>query len=230
MENACCEFDVETLRPTYRLLIGIPGKSNAFAISKRLGLQEYILSAAKEFISRDEARFEDVITDLEISKKSVKFEQERAEEYRREHLADALMKIPYMLCVDEYQHKVFENPEMTTMERRAVWSGLEKIYMPWRNYAGNEFLESGAFWIKQQHIFLYPFYYVDYAMAQMGAFEFYTKMKEDRKAAWADYYKLCAAGGSMGYFDLLKYSGLHKVLEDGSVKIILKGVFEELGL
>ena len=155
---------------------------------------------------------------------------DKAEEYRREHLADALMKIPYMLCVDEYQHKVFENPEMTTMERRAVWSGLEKIYMPWRNYAGNEFLESGAFWIIQQHIFLYPFYYVDYAMAQMGAFEFYTKMKEDRKAAWADYYKLCAAGGSMGYFDLLKYSGLHKVLEDGSVKIILKGVFEELGL
>ena len=155
---------------------------------------------------------------------------DKAEEYRKEHLADALMKIPYMLCVDEYQHKVFENPEMTTMERRAVWSGLEKIYMPWRNYAGNEFLESGAFWIKQQHIFLYPFYYVDYAMAQMGAFEFYTKMKEDRKAAWADYYELCAAGGSMGYFDLLKYSGLHKVLEDGSVKIILKGVFEELGL
>ena len=155
---------------------------------------------------------------------------DKAEEYRKEHLADALMKIPYMLCVDEYQHKVFENPEMTTMERRAVCSGLEKIYMPWRNYAGNEFLESGAFWIKQQHIFLYPFYYVDYAMAQMGAFEFYTKMKEDRKAAWADYYKLCAAGGSMGYFDLLKYSGLHKVLEDGSVKIILKGVFEELGL
>lgn len=155
---------------------------------------------------------------------------DKAEEYRREHLADALMKIPYMLCVDEYQHKVFENPEMTTMERRAVWSDLEKIYMPWRNYAGNEFLESGAFWIKQQHIFLYPFYYVDYAMAQMGAFEFYTKMKEDRKAAWADYYKLCAAGGSMGYFDLLKYSGLHKVLEDGSVKLILKGVFEELGL
>lgn len=84
VENACCEFSVETLRPTYRLLIGIPGKSNAFAISKRLGLQEYILESAQEFISQDEARFEDVITDLEISKKSVAFEQERAEQYRRE--------------------------------------------------------------------------------------------------------------------------------------------------
>lgn len=84
IENACCEFDVETLRPTYRLLIGIPGKSNAFAISKRLGLQDEIIESAKEFISHDEARFEDVITDLEISKKSVAFEQERAEQYRRE--------------------------------------------------------------------------------------------------------------------------------------------------
>ena len=84
VENACCEISVETLRPTYRLLIGIPGKSNAFAISKRLGLQEYILESARSFISQDEAKFEDVITDLEISKKSVKIEQERAEQYRRE--------------------------------------------------------------------------------------------------------------------------------------------------
>ena len=90
VENACCEFDVETLRPTYRLLIGIPGKSNAFAISKRLGLQDYIIDSAREFISHDEARFEDVITDLEISKKSVAFEQERAEQYRRE--AESLKK------------------------------------------------------------------------------------------------------------------------------------------
>lgn len=84
VENACCEFDIETLRPTYRLLIGIPGKSNAFAISKRLGLSDEIIEGAKEFISHDEARFEDVITDLEISKKSVAFEQERAEQYRKE--------------------------------------------------------------------------------------------------------------------------------------------------
>lgn len=84
VENASCEFDVETLCPTYRLLIGIPGKSNAFAISKRLGLQDYILDSARALVSQENVRFEDVITDLEISKKSVSFEQERAEQYRKE--------------------------------------------------------------------------------------------------------------------------------------------------
>lgn len=153
---------------------------------------------------------------------------DKAEEYRKDHLADALMKIPYMVCVDEYQHKVYENPEMTAMERRAVWHELEKVYMPWRDYDGNEFLEQGGFWMQKQHIFLYPFYYVDYAMAQIGAFEFYTQMKEDREAAWANYYKLCQAGGSMGYFKLLEYCNLHNVLKEGSVKEALKAVFEEL--
>ena len=84
VENACCEFDVETLRPTYKLLIGIPGKSNAFAISKKLGLPDYVIDSAKDFISSENVKFEDVITDLEISKKSVIYEQQRAEQYRRE--------------------------------------------------------------------------------------------------------------------------------------------------
>ncbi len=111
VENACCEFDVETLRPTYRLLIGIPGKSNAFAISKRLGLQEYILDSAREFISQDEARFEDVITDLEISKKSVVFEQERAEQYRKE--AESLK-----LEVERQKEKTREQKEKILQKAR----------------------------------------------------------------------------------------------------------------
>ena len=155
---------------------------------------------------------------------------DKAEQYRKQHLADAIMKIPYMVCVDEFQHKVYENPDMSPMEWRAVWSRLEKIYMPWRDYDKNEFLESGGFWMQKQHIFLYPFYYVDYAMAQIGAFEFYTQMNTDREAAWDNYYKLCKAGGSKGYFELLDYCGLHNVLKEGSVREALKAVFEELGL
>ena len=82
VENACCEFDVQTLRPTYRLLIGIPGKSNAFAISSKLGLSDEIINAAKEQISKEDESFEDVIADLEQSRVTIEKEQQEIAEYK----------------------------------------------------------------------------------------------------------------------------------------------------
>ncbi len=153
---------------------------------------------------------------------------EKADDYRYAHLMDALEVIPYMVSVDEFQHRVFEKPKMTAKERRQVWHELEQTYMPWRDYDGHAFLAEGGFWMQKQHIFLYPFYYIDYALAQMGAFEFYGRMKKDRARAWKDYYELCQAGGSRGYFDLLKLAGLSNPFEEGTVRRIVDSLLEDL--
>jgi len=153
---------------------------------------------------------------------------ENVNKYHYSHMAESLMAIPYRCCVDEFQHKVFENPKMSAKERRNVWHNLEKKYMPWRSYDGNAFFGEGGFWMQKQHVFLYPFYYIDYNLAQICVFELYGRMKEDKNTAWEDYYRLCKAGGSKGYFELLKLANLSNPFEEGTVKKAVDIVLEDL--
>ncbi len=157
-----------------------------------------------------------------------KFFGDEAAEYRKNHLADALCTIPYLVAVDEFQHRVFEKPGMTADERYAAWKKIEEIYLPWRDYDGNGFLSKGGFWMQKQHIFMYPFYYVEYALSQVCAFQYYERMKKDRRQAWNDYLTLCKAGGSVGYLELLKIGKLEKPFDPEVIKKVVAGVMDSL--
>lgn len=137
---------------------------------------------------------------------------------RYTHMMEALTFIPYGCCVDEYQHIVYENPDLTPAERTAAWKELEKKYLPDRDYDGVEIMEKGGFWMQKLHIFTSPFYYIDYTLASLGAFEFFGRMQQNRQEAWQDYYRLCCAGGSLPYLSLLKLANLSNPFEEGTVQ------------
>ena len=142
---------------------------------------------------------------------------EKADAYRLAHFCDAVRCIPYLVSVDEFQHKVFQNPGSGPADWRRFWKETEQKYMPWRNYDGNAFLESGGFWMQKQHIFMYPFYYVDYALAQLGAFSLYKKQTEGGDA-WGSYLNLCGMGGQYGYFETLERAGIPNPLREETVR------------
>lgn len=156
------------------------------------------------------------------------FGSDKVEKAKFAHLSGSLSTIPYLVSVDEFQHRVYENPTMSAKQRRAVWHEIEQKYLPWRDYDGVPFLEEGGFWMQKQHIFLYPFYYVDYALAQVCAFQLYGRMKENHKEAWSSYLALCRAGGSLGYFDLLRLAKIDIPFEEGSVEKAVRHVITEL--
>ncbi|MEK8212744.1 M3 family oligoendopeptidase [Paenibacillus sp. FSL L8-0463] len=148
------------------------------------------------------------------------FEQD-ADKYRFNHLASGLEFIPYGVSVDEFQHFVYENPEATPLERKQAWRAIEKKYLPHRDYDGNTYLEQGGFWHKQGHIFRSPFYYIDYTLAQLCAFQFWKRSNEDFKSAWSDYLRLCEAGGSQSFVQLAQLAGLISPFEDGCVSSVI---------
>lgn len=147
-----------------------------------------------------------------------KFFGDKADKFRFQHLQEASTFVPFGVAVDEYQHIVYAHPELTPKERTAEWKKLEAKYMPWRDYDGMEFFGRGGWWYHKIHIFLYPFYYINYTLTTMGAMEFKKKMHEDKTSAWNDYMNLCKVGGSKSYLETLAYANLSDPFKPGSVK------------
>jgi M3 family oligoendopeptidase len=146
---------------------------------------------------------------------------EETPKYYFMHMAAALQFLPYGVAVDEFQHFVYENPEATTQQRNAQWREIERKYLPHRRYDGNEFLENGGFWQKQSHIFTTPFYYIDYTLAQICAFQFWKKSNETPKKAWSDYVRLCRAGGSLSFLKLVELADLTSPFQEGCIESVV---------
>jgi M3 family oligoendopeptidase len=148
--------------------------------------------------------------------------------YKFEHLSGSLIFIPYGVLVDEFQHWVYENPEVSPAERKATWRKLEKKYLPHRDYGNNDFLNRGGYWFRQGHIFFQHFYYIDYTLAQVCAFQFWIKANNNREAAWEEYLRLCKAGGSRSFLELVEYASLNNPFEDGVIESIIGPIKEWL--
>lgn len=147
---------------------------------------------------------------------------DRAEDYIEMHLEDSAAFIPYGCMVDEFQHIVYANPDMTPAERHAAWLKLEKEYRPHQDYGDDVFFGKGGIWQKQQHIYNSPFYYIDYCLAQTCALQYKVKMDEDFMVAWESYLKLCKLSACDFYTNMIREVGLDSPFEPGCMKNIVK--------
>lgn len=152
------------------------------------------------------------------------FGKETAQEYTDMHLEDAVIFVPYGCMVDEFQHIIYDNPNLTPKERKQVWKDLERDYKPHLFYDGLEFFENGCFWQKQHHIYSFPLYYIDYVIAQLCAFEYKIWMDKDRKAAWQSYLKLCRMSAAKFHTELLEEAGLETPFKNGVLAKIVENL------
>ena len=152
------------------------------------------------------------------------FFKEDSDKYKFAHLTSAIKFLPYGVVVDEFQHIVYDNPDMTKDERKKVWRDLEKKYLPHRDYEDNEILERGCWFFKQGHIFKDPFYYIDYVLAQICAFQFLKKMEEDRVSGWEDYLRICKVGGTQSFLQIVKTGNLISPFDDKCIEYIIKNL------
>ncbi len=156
------------------------------------------------------------------------FFKEDTDKFKFSHINSAVNFLPYGVIVDAFQHWIYENPSASPDERKTKWRELEKEFMPHLNYADIEFLEKGGRWQKQGHIYEMPFYYIDYCLAQICAFQFWSGAihngNGEYKKALKDYIGLCGKGGSKPFLELVKETNLKSPFEETVIKTLAEEI------
>ncbi|MCF7927152.1 MAG: M3 family oligoendopeptidase [Candidatus Izimaplasma sp.] len=156
------------------------------------------------------------------------FFKEDTDKYKFYHIARAVTFLPYGVAVDEFQHEIYKNPEMSKDDRKKLWRKVEKKYLPYKDYGDDTFLEKGTYWYRQGHIYSVPFYYIDYTLAQVVAFQFWVLSQKDHKKALERYIKLCQLGGSRSFVNLIKEAGLKNPFKKGTITDIITPINDYL--
>lgn len=156
------------------------------------------------------------------------FFKEDTNKYLYAHTADAIKFIPYGTAIDEFQHFVYENPDVTHKERCLKFREIERKYIPHKEYNEAPVFERGGWWMKQTHVFSTPFYYIDYTLAQVIAFEFFNEDRKNHDKTWKKYVKLCKLGGKYPFTQLLNKANLYNPFEKGTIKKIVNPLVKYL--
>ncbi len=156
------------------------------------------------------------------------FFKEQAQKYELSHAEDALILIPYACQVDDFQEYVYKNPDITPRQRDEKWLELEKIYRPSISASGVPFYENGAGWQRQAHIYKTPFYYIDYALAQVVALQFFAIFLDDKNTAIEKYFDFIEKSKGNNFVDLLKATKLSSPFCEGALKNTADNVYKHI--
>ena len=140
------------------------------------------------------------------------------------HLKNALSFIPYGCAIDEFQETIYDHPNLSVEDRKDLWKQLEKQYMPWKKYDTDLFLSKGRAWQRQTHVYRWPFYYIDYVLAQVCALELHFMDQENHETAWNCYKKILEYSGQKGFKETIESAGLPSPFQEAVIKELAQSV------
>ena len=188
--------------------------------------------AFQDYSSRDKAALEYLIPTAEageIHSMSLEFlaypHYERflgddAARFRAQHLSLLLLMLPYIAAIDEFQELVYAEPDASGAQRRALWQQVERTYLPWRSSGGIPHIAAGGLWQRQRHVYAFPFYYIDYALALCCALQLWSRSLADPTGALATYVELCERGGELPFRALVTSAELQSPFDPGALTAV----------